>query len=106
MKSLLVSITAISLFAALGNAQGISHYVVKDLGTFGGPGTSSFGFQLNNAGWVTGSSNSSPEGPQHAFLWYGGGLLRDLGTLDGPACHRCNSAADGPNSRGEAAIGS
>jgi len=81
-------------------------YIVTDLGTLGGPGTNSQGYQMNNAGWVAGSSNLIPGGPQHAFLWYGAGLLRDLGTLDGRACRDCNSAADGPNARGEAAIGS
>ena len=87
-------------------AKHVQHYIVTDLGTFGGPGTNGAGYQMNNAGWVAGSSNLIPDGPQHAFLWYGAGLLRDLGTLEGSACRDCNSAADGPNARGEAAIGS
>ena len=51
-------------------------------------------------GWP-GLPNLTKGGPQHAFLWYGGGQLNDLGTLGGP-----NSGADGPNIFGEAAIGS
>jgi probable HAF family extracellular repeat protein len=74
-------------------------YVVNDLGTFGGPGTNSSAFDMNNAGWVAGSGNLFPGGPQHAFLWYGQGQLRDLGTLGGP-----NSEAGGPNASGEAAL--
>jgi probable HAF family extracellular repeat protein len=56
---------------------------------------------MNNTGWVAGSSNLVPGGPQHAFLWYGARSLVDLGTLGG-----LNSGADGPNVYGEAAIGS
>jgi len=82
------------------------HYKVIDLGTLGGPGTNSSAFQLNEAGWVAGSSNLVAGGPQHAFLWYGRGPLKDLGTLDGSACLGCNSGADGPNASGEAAVGS
>ncbi len=103
MKTILTSIAASSLFAALATAQPPRpRYTVKDLGTFGGPGTNSSGFDINNAGWVAGSGNLTPGGPQHAFLWYGGGPLRDLGTLGGPACPTCNSGAG----FGEAAVGS
>src|SRR5262249_39779271 len=76
-----------------------AQYTVRDLGTFGGPGTVSFGYDMNSAGWVAGSANLEPGGPQHAFLWYGSGPLQDLGTLGGP-----NSEAGGPNSAGEAAL--
>lgn len=79
------------------------HYTVTDLGVLG-TGTNSSGFDMNTAGWVGGSSNLIPGGPQHAFLWYGGGPLKDLGTLGGGPCPNCNSAADGPNSFGEAPI--
>jgi probable HAF family extracellular repeat protein len=72
-----------------------SHYRVKDLGTLGGSGTNSAAYDMNNAGWVAGSSNLTAGGPQHAFLWYGGGHLKDLGTLDGSACPACNSEAGG-----------
>src|SRR5271167_1703020 len=75
------------------------HYTVIDLGTLGGPGTNSSAYDMNNAGWVAGSSNLTAGGPQHAFVWYGRGPLLDLGTLGGP-----NSEAGGPNLRGEAAL--
>lgn len=81
------------------------HYVVTDLGVLGS-GTNSSSFDMNNAGWVAGSSNLTPGGPQHAFLWYGGGPLKDLGTLGGPGCPNCNSGADGPNIFGAAPVGS
>jgi probable HAF family extracellular repeat protein len=75
-------------------------YTVTDLGVLG-TGTNSSAFDMNSIGWVAGSSNLVPNGPQHAFLWYGAGPLKDLGTLGGP-----NSGADGPNLYGEAAVGS
>jgi probable HAF family extracellular repeat protein len=99
MRSILTSIAASSLLAALAIAQPAPYYTVRDLGTLGGD--TSFAFELNNAGWVAGSANLTKGGPQRAFLWYGGGPLKDLGTLGGP-----NSGADGPNLFGEAAIGS
>jgi probable HAF family extracellular repeat protein len=103
MKLILTSIAAVSLLAARGFAQTPS-YTITDLGTFPG-GTTSFGFQLNNAGMVAGSSNASAMGPQRAFIWYGGQLIA-LGTLGGSACADCNSEADGPNAGGEVALGS
>lgn len=81
------------------------HYSVTDLGALGS-GTLASSFDMNYLGWVAGSSNLAPGGPQHAFVWYGHGPLKDLGTLDGAACPQCNSAADGPNLLGETAIGS
>ena len=79
------------------------HYTVTDLGVLGS-GNNSSGFDMNNLGWVGGSSNLTPGGPQHAFLWYGGGPLKDLGTLGGTACPNCNSEADGPNWSGDAPV--
>lgn len=99
----LIWIGVSSLFAALALAQTPS-YTVTDLGTYPG-GDTSFGFQLNNAGMVAGSSNAAPKGPQVAFIWYGGQLI-NLGTPGGSACPNCNSGADGPNAGGEVAIGS
>src|SRR5271156_2831010 len=78
---------------------GHARYSVVDLGTLGGPGTNSSAYDMNQWGWVAGSSNLTAGGPQHAFLWYGGGPLFDLGTLGGP-----NSEAGGPNASGEAAL--
>jgi probable HAF family extracellular repeat protein len=78
----------------------LPQYSVTDLGVLG-KGTNAAAFDMNQTGWVAGSSNLVPNGPQHAFLWYGAGPLIDLGTLGGS-----NSGADGPNLYGEAAIGS
>ena len=81
------------------------HYTVTDLGTLAA-GNNSSAFDMNNVGWVAGSSNLVVGGPQHAFAWYGYGPLKDLGTLGGSACPQCNSGADGPNLLRETAIGS
>jgi probable HAF family extracellular repeat protein len=106
MKRIFTSIAAGTMLAALAMAQPVPRYTVTDLGTLGGAGTNSSAFDMNNLGWVAGSSNLTAGGPQHAFLWYGRSPLHDLGTLDGPACPTCNSGADGPNASGEAAVGS
>src|SRR5215467_63606 len=102
MRTRLPLVASISLafsLGAAGQAQNATpRYVVRDLGVLG-QGTNSSGFDMNGIGWVGGSSNLTPGGPQHAFLWYGGGPLQDLGTLGGP-----NSAADGPNLLGEAPV--
>jgi probable HAF family extracellular repeat protein len=118
MKStILTRTTGAALFAALAmpaqimaqgeqeqKAERFPHYRVIDLGTLGGTGTNSAAYDMNNAGWAAGSSNLIADGPQHAFLWYGRGPLKDLGTLGGSACPNCNSEAGGPNARGEAAV--
>jgi uncharacterized membrane protein len=113
MKSRFVLInSALGLLALLAIAAGFAAhaqghkppvYTVTDLGVLGS-GNNSSSFDMNAIGWVSGSSNLAPSGPQHAFLWYGSGPLRDLGTLGGDACPNCNSAADGPNWFGEAPI--
>jgi probable HAF family extracellular repeat protein len=87
------------------NVVHFPHYTVTDLGVLGA-GTNATAFDTNDVGWVAGSSNLTAGGPQHAFVWYGHGPLKDLGTLGGAACPLCNSAADGPNLLGETAIGS
>lgn len=106
------TISIAGLFATLtltavprAHTQGLKtpHYTVTDLGVLGN-GNNSSGYDMNLVGWVGGSSNLVPGGPQHAFLWYGGGSLKDLGTLGGPSCPQCNSAGDGPNWFGEAPI--
>jgi probable HAF family extracellular repeat protein len=74
-------------------------YAVTDLGTLGGPGSNSSAYDMNNAGWVAGSSSLVPDGPQHGYVWFGRGPLIDTGTLGGP-----NSEADGPNLWGEAVL--
>ena len=104
MKLTITSIAASVFLVATATAQP-AHYTVTDLGTLGGNFSSAF--QINNAGWVAGAANLVPGGPQHAFLWYGNGPLRDLGTLEGSQkCPACNSGADGPNASGQAAVGS
>ena len=87
------------------NAMTFPHYAVTDLGTLGA-GNNAAALDMNDVGWVAGASNLTTGGPQHAFVWYGHGRLKDLGTLDGAACPTCNSAADGPNLLGQTAIGS
>lgn len=107
MKSIATSIVASSLLAALAIAQSTPHYTVTDLGTLGG--TYSYGYQINNAGWVAGGGATKTQTGgsfQTAFLWYGAGPLISLGTLGGAACPGCNSEADGPNALGEAVVGS
>ena len=79
----------------------LPHYTVTDLGTLGGAGTNSAAYGINDEGWISGSGNSTVNGPQRAFLWYGRQPLVDLGTLGGPACPGCNSEPGGPNASGE-----
>jgi probable HAF family extracellular repeat protein len=81
-----------------------AHYRVTDLGTLGG--TYSFAFGLNNAGEVAGGSatpNQTDFVSQTAFLWTKQTGMRDLGTLGGFNTV-LNSAAGGPNAKGEAAL--
>ncbi len=105
MKTILTSIAAGGLLAALAMAQA-PRYTVADLGTLGGAGTNSNAFKLTNTGWLAGNANLVSGGPQHAFLWYGAGRLADLGTLGGAQCPTCNSGADGLNASGQAAVAS
>src|ERR1700761_891613 len=88
-------------FLSAGIAPGqAQQYTVTALGVLGS-GNNASSFDMNQLGWIAGSSTLVANGPQHAFLWYGAGPLQDLGTLGGPS-----SAADGPNIFGEAAVGS
>jgi probable HAF family extracellular repeat protein len=99
----IVGLAVSSLFAALATAQTQPRYTVVDLGVFGS-GDNSSANGINNRGWVVGSSNRAPGGPQVAFFWYGltpfGAYpLISLGTLGGPG-----SAASGLNSLGEPVV--
>ena len=107
-KSLTTLITGLSLCAALTapvvslaqehNAKP-SHYVVKDMGTFGGPNSFFFSSpvveSVNNRGTVVGGADTGlpdPYAPNcfnppdchilHALKWKNG-VLTDLGTLPG-----------------------
>ena len=99
LNSFALIVQGFSQSAPLTNARTFPRYAVHDLGTFGGAGSSSSAFDMNNFGWTAGSASYTADGPQHAFIWYGNGPLFDLGTLGGP-----NSAAGGPNLYGEAAV--
>src|ERR1700730_11840976 len=95
MKSILTSIAASSLLAALAIAEPTrSRYDVIALGPVGGPPGQPY--VITNNGLVGGSTMSN--GRMHAVLWYKGRKM-DIGThgLGGP-----NSAAFGVNERGQA----
>src|SRR2546421_611995 len=66
-------------------APGSAAPMIYDLGTLGG--TNSFGYAVNDAGQVAGTSSTAVGGPTHAFRYDGtpgaGGVMRDLGTLGG-----------------------
>lgn len=95
MKSILTSIAAISLFAALATAQ-TPRYVITDLGTLGGTYSDAYG--INYAGRTAGAA-ARPNGNTHAFLSGFPGEVYDLGTLGG-----LNSEASGPNASYQLAI--
>ena len=99
MKTILTSIAAGSLLAALAIAQ-TPRYTITDLGTLGG--TYSYAYGINDAGEVSGGAatpNQTGGLSETAFLWYNG-QITDLGTLGGLACPACNSEAGGPNANG------
>jgi probable HAF family extracellular repeat protein len=97
MKTILTSIAASSLLAALAIAQP-PRYTVRDLGTLRGGTFSQASFVTNN-GLITGVS-TVPDGAQHAVLWYKG-WIGDFATtgLGGP-----NSYAFGINERAQVSI--
>ena len=101
MRTILTSIAAGSLLAALAIAQPPQpRYTVTDLGTLGGSYTYAYG--MNAAGWVTGGAATPTQTgglSQTAFLWHGGHMI-DLGTLPGGL----NSEGAGVNAIGEVAI--
>ena len=95
MKTILTSIAASSLLAALAVAQP-SPYTVTDLGTLNG-GTFSYASVVTNSGLITGHA-SPPDGSLHAVLWEKG-RIGDVGT---PGLVRgANSEAFGVNERGQ-----
>jgi len=66
---------------------GVPHYILKDLGTFGGPNSVIGGTPpLNSSGTVVGQADTTESSPtlggpiSHAFMW-NKGYLTDLGTL-------------------------
>jgi probable HAF family extracellular repeat protein len=113
MKTILTSIAAGSLLAALAAAQPEARYRVIDLGTLGG--TYSFGFGINNAGDVAGAAATPAQTDGFAAtaaLWSkqkGKLAIKDLGVLGPPlfpACPTCSSGAAAVNALGEVAMGS
>ena len=107
IRSILIFVAATCFLASSSMADPAGHdvsepqYTVIDLGTLGGPGAGSNAFGINAVGWAAGWSNLVANGPVHAFLWFGGSRLFDLGTLGGQ-----NSQANGLNDLGETAAGS
>jgi len=110
MKTIVTSIAAGSLLAALAAAQPQPSYTVIDLGTLGG--TYSFGFGINNAGDVAGAAATPAQKDGFAataFLWTKQKAITSLGVLGPPLfpdCPTCNSAAAGVGAFGEVAMGS
>jgi probable HAF family extracellular repeat protein len=93
MKSILTSIAAGSLLAAVATAQPPRpRYDVLDLGAVGGPPGQPY--VITNNGLVAGAAATS-NGAMHSVLWYKARKM-DLGALGGP-----NSAAFGVNERGQ-----
>ena len=113
MKTILTSIAAGSLLAALAVAQPQPRYTVIDLGAQGG--AYSFGFGINTAGDVAGAAATPAQTDGFAAtaaLWSkkkDNMALTTLGVLGPPlfaACPTCNSAAAGVSASGEVAIDS
>ena len=99
-----MSLAALAQRAPQKNAVSFPHYAVTDLGTLAQEQCNRVRHEQCRLGGRVVEPTTG--GPQHAFVWYGYGPLKDLGTLDGAACPSCNSAADGPNLLGQTAIGS
>jgi len=93
MKSVVISLAASSLFAALATAQP-PRYKVTDLGEGLPGGWASQASWINDSGLVTGIA-TAPDGTQHALLWRGGQLIGK------PQPGEPNSAAFAANERGQ-----
>jgi probable HAF family extracellular repeat protein len=113
MKTILTSIAAGSLLAALAAAQPQPRYRVIDLGALGG--AYSFGSGINNAGDVAGAAATTAQTDGFAAtaaLWRkqkGKLAIKELGVLGPPffpACPTCNSGAAAVGALGEVAMGS
>jgi probable HAF family extracellular repeat protein len=93
----LVVLTALAL--SVSTAVHAASYTVIDLGMLGG--TESSGSALNAGGQVSGSSYTTGDAGQHAYLWkptVSGGAMTDLGTLGGT-----QSFGNGLNASGQVA---
>ena len=110
MKTILTSIAAGILLAALAGGQQQPRYRVIDLGTLGG--TYSVGFGINNAGDVTGQAATSAQTDGFAataFVWSRQQGFKNLGILGPPlfpACPTCSSDAAAIGANGAVAMGS
>jgi probable HAF family extracellular repeat protein len=110
MKTILSSIAAASLLAALATAQPQRRYTVIDLGTLGGTYSTSFG--INNAGDVAGQAATPAQTDGFAataFAWSKQKGITNLGVFGPllfPACPTCSSDAPAVGASGEVAMGS
>src|SRR5579872_705872 len=109
MKTILASIAASTLLAALTAAQQ-PRYRVIDLGTLGG--AYSTGFGINNAGDVAGQAATPAQTDGFsatAFVWSRQNGITNLGVFGPPlfpACSGCSSDAAAVGASGEVAMGS
>src|SRR5579872_3329818 len=107
-RTLLISMTALSLLSALATAQppvasdaSLHHttrYHIADVGTLPG-GTFSLATYVNNNGLVTGLSTVA-DGTQHAFLWYNGQFM----DIAKPGLKGKNSGAFAVNAIGQVLV--
>ena len=110
MKTILSSIAAASVLAALATAQPQPRYTIIDLGTLGG--TYSTGFGINNTGDVAGQAATPAQTDGFAataFVWSKQKGITNLGVFGPPLfpdCPACSSDAAAVGANGEVAIGS
>lgn len=78
------------------SAQALTTHVFQVTTTRGLGGSVSFGFGINDHGWVTGDSNLPDDQSEHGFVWaWRQGTVMDIGTLGGP-----NASSPGPSKDG------